>query len=237
MNCIERPAGGAVERLEIPFLPWTVNSMRMRLPRASSSTIGASMPGPIDMVPVMRSERTARILSSPPRAATFFAMTSSTVSARAAGTARRRAIAKASGSSLRMGGLLTEPDGDELRDAGLLHGNAVELVRDLHRLARVRDQHDLRLGLEALEQAHEAADVRVVERASTSSRMQNGDGLYWKIANSSEIAVRAFSPPESSMTFCRRLPRRLRHHVDAALQHVLLVEQRQARPCRRRRAA
>ena len=42
--------------------------------------------------------------------------------------------------------------------------------------------------------------------ASTSSRMQKGDGLYWKIANSSEIAVSAFSPPESSITFCRRLP-------------------------------
>ena len=42
--------------------------------------------------------------------------------------------------------------------------------------------------------------------ASTSSRMQNGEGLYWKIANRSEIAVSAFSPPESSITFCRRLP-------------------------------
>ena len=73
--------------------------------------------------------------------------------------------------------------------------------------------------------------------ASTSSRMQKGDGLYWKIANSSEIAVSAFSPPESSITFCRRLPGRLGHDVDAALEHVLLVEQRQARRCRRRRAA
>ena len=42
--------------------------------------------------------------------------------------------------------------------------------------------------------------------ASTSSRMQKGEGLYWKIAKSSEIAVSAFSPPESSITFCRRLP-------------------------------
>ena len=42
--------------------------------------------------------------------------------------------------------------------------------------------------------------------ASTSSRMQKGEGLYWKIANSSAIAVSAFSPPESSSTFCSRLP-------------------------------
>ena len=36
--------------------------------------------------------------------------------------------------------------------------------------------------------------------------MQNGEGLVWKRAKSRAIAVRAFSPPESSMTLCRRLP-------------------------------
>ncbi len=38
--------------------------------------------------------------------------------------------------------------------------------------------------------------------ASTSSRMQNGLGVYWKMPTSSENAVSAFSPPESSSTFC-----------------------------------
>src|SRR5215469_4753972 len=42
--------------------------------------------------------------------------------------------------------------------------------------------------------------------ASTSSRMQNGLGWYWKIPTSSESAVIAFSPPESSNTFCNRFP-------------------------------
>src|SRR5215831_18520977 len=42
--------------------------------------------------------------------------------------------------------------------------------------------------------------------ASTSSRMQNGLGAYWNIPTSSASAVSAFSPPDSSSTFCRRLP-------------------------------
>src|SRR6185312_14005741 len=42
--------------------------------------------------------------------------------------------------------------------------------------------------------------------ASTSSRMQNGLGWYWKMPTSSASAVIAFSPPESRSTFCRRLP-------------------------------
>src|SRR5262249_46959341 len=42
--------------------------------------------------------------------------------------------------------------------------------------------------------------------ASTSSRMQNGLGWYLKIPTSNARAVRAFSPPESSRTFCSFLP-------------------------------
>ena len=37
--------------------------------------------------------------------------------------------------------------------------------------------------------------------ASTSSSMQNGDGLTRKMANSSDTAVSAFSPPDSSSMF------------------------------------
>src|SRR5580698_581096 len=42
--------------------------------------------------------------------------------------------------------------------------------------------------------------------ASTSSRMQNGLGVYWKLPTSRARAVSAFSPPESSSTLCKRLP-------------------------------
>ena len=36
--------------------------------------------------------------------------------------------------------------------------------------------------------------------------MQNGLGVYWKMAISSAIAVSDFSPPESSSTLCSFLP-------------------------------
>ena len=42
--------------------------------------------------------------------------------------------------------------------------------------------------------------------ASTSSSTQKGAGWNWKMPTSSESAVRAFSPPESSRTFCSFLP-------------------------------
>src|SRR6185436_3767331 len=58
---------------------------------------------------------------------------------------------------------LTQSHADQLAHSRLFHGDAVELVRDLHALARVGDEHELRLLLQALEHANEAADVGVVE--------------------------------------------------------------------------
>ena len=42
--------------------------------------------------------------------------------------------------------------------------------------------------------------------ASTSSRTHNGDGFVRNTANRSEIAVRAFSPPESKESVCNFFP-------------------------------
>ena len=42
--------------------------------------------------------------------------------------------------------------------------------------------------------------------ASTSSSRQNGAGLSWNMANTSEIAVSAFSPPDSRWMLALRLP-------------------------------
>src|SRR5262249_25054188 len=42
--------------------------------------------------------------------------------------------------------------------------------------------------------------------ASTSSSRQNGAGLSWNMAKTSEIAVSAFSPPESRWMLALRLP-------------------------------
>src|SRR5687767_11153955 len=60
--------------------------------------------------------------------------------------------------------VLVQLQRDQLRDAGLLHGDAVEPVGDLHGLAVVRDQDELRLVLHAAEHLDEAPDVGVVER-------------------------------------------------------------------------
>src|SRR5688572_20097995 len=70
-----------------------------------------------------------------------------------------------------------EADAHQLADAWLLHGHAVELVRDLHGAARVGDQHELSLLLQALQHAHEAADVRVVERSIHLVEDAEGRGL------------------------------------------------------------
>src|SRR3989304_5566889 len=42
--------------------------------------------------------------------------------------------------------------------------------------------------------------------ASTSSRRQKGEGFIRKTEKSSEIKVRAFSPPERRLTFCSLFP-------------------------------
>src|SRR5450759_5803432 len=59
---------------------------------------------------------------------------------------------------------LIELNGDQLRDAGLLHRHAVEPVRDLHRLPVVGNEDELRVFLHALEHLHETPDVRIVQR-------------------------------------------------------------------------
>jgi len=49
-------------------MPWTENSMRDLPGRLRSMVKGASMPGPMPIVPVMRVEFRALILSRPPMA-------------------------------------------------------------------------------------------------------------------------------------------------------------------------
>ena len=57
-----------------------------------------------------------------------------------------------------------EADRDVLRDAGLLHGDAVERVGAGHRLFRMGDDDKLGEGEEVAQHADEAADVGLVER-------------------------------------------------------------------------
>src|SRR5208282_3119949 len=54
-------------------------------------------------------------------------------------------------------------DADELRDAGLLHGDAIEHAPSLHCLAVVGDNDELRLRAHVPDQACEPPDVRLIE--------------------------------------------------------------------------
>src|SRR5208283_2648388 len=55
-------------------------------------------------------------------------------------------------------------DTDELGDAGLWHGDAVEHAPGLHGLAVVGDNDELRLCAHVPDQAREPPDVRLIQR-------------------------------------------------------------------------
>jgi hypothetical protein len=57
-----------------------------------------------------------------------------------------------------------EADGDLFRDAGFLHGHAVDGIGAGHGFLRMRDDDELRPGEEIREDLGEAVDVRFVER-------------------------------------------------------------------------
>ena len=59
---------------------------------------------------------------------------------------------------------LAQLDADQGRDAGALHGDAVEHVGDLHRALAVRDHDELRVVGHRADRLGEAADVGLVER-------------------------------------------------------------------------
>ena len=67
----------------VMVIPWIAMSMRIDFGRFISSTIGASIPGPTVIRPVIRTDCTAFCFARPPFASLFFAMMSSTVCAAA----------------------------------------------------------------------------------------------------------------------------------------------------------
>ncbi len=83
-----------------------------------------------------------------------------------------------------------------LRDAGRLHGHAVEHVGHLHGRLAVRDDDELRVRRSSRGSSR-SSDRCSPRRAARRPRRggRTGLGLYWKIAKISETAVSAFSPP------------------------------------------
>jgi hypothetical protein len=93
--------------------------------------------------------------------------------------------------------LVLESLADHLGDARA-HGDAVEGVGDLHRALLVRDDEQLALLPQLLEERNEPAQVDVVEGASTSSRCRTGWAGPGRSRTSMATEVSERSPPESS---------------------------------------
>ena len=90
--------------------------------------------------------------------------------------------------------------------AGLVHGDAEQLVGQLHRRLVVRDEDELhRLDISRT-MSQKRPTLFSSSGASTSSSRQNGAGFSSKIENTSATAVSAFSPPESMLIELFRLP-------------------------------
>jgi hypothetical protein len=60
------------------------------------------------------------------------------------------------------GGGLIQPDRDDLRYPGGLHGDSIKGVRRLHRLLVVGDENELRGFRKLLDQLDESIDVRII---------------------------------------------------------------------------
>ena len=110
-------------------------------------------------------------------------------------------------------------------------------VGDLHRLAVVRDQDELRVLLHALEHLDEPADVRIVERRvdlveqAERARPVLEDGEHQRHRGQRLLAAR------EQLDALEPLAWRLRDDVDAALELIVLVEQDEPGACRRRTAS
>lgn len=101
------------------------------------------------------------------------------------------------------------PHRDPRRRSGkprFFHGHAGEMLGDLHGGLIVGDEQKLYPLGHFLDQLAEAAHIRFVKGASTSSSRQKGAGFSSKMANTRAAAVRAFSPPDKRWMELLRLP-------------------------------
>ena len=76
---------------------------------------------------------------------------------------------------------LLESNRDQFRDAGFLHGDAVQALGGLHGALGVRDHDELSLIGHLLQQPREAFDVRLIERRVDF--VQNAEGARRVVKN------------------------------------------------------
>ena len=111
---------------------------------------------------------------------------------------------------------------------GLFHRDAVEAVGDFHGLAVVRDEDELGVLLHAAQHLHEPADVRLVERRVDLVEQAERARLVLEQPEHQRDRRERLLAAGEQLHALQALARRLRDDLDAALERVVLVEQRQA---------
>src|SRR5262245_31671990 len=119
-------------------------------------------------------------------------------------------------------------NGNQLRNARLLHGNAVQAVGDLHGFSVVSDDDELGVLLHAAQHFHEPADIGVVERRVDLVEEAERARLVFEHAEHQRNGGQRLLPAGEQLYALKALARRLRDDLDPALQRIALVEQRQA---------
>src|SRR5438094_903423 len=118
-------------------------------------------------------------------------------------------------------------DRNQLRHARFLHRHAVEAIGDFHRLAVVRDDDELRVLLHAAEHLDEAADVGIVERRIDLVEEAEGARLVLEHAEHQRDGGQRLLAAREQLDALQPLAGWLRDDLDAALERIGFVEQRQ----------
>src|SRR5579872_4732915 len=128
------------------------------------------------------------------------------------GSSRSRSLA------FRGGSLVAFPaDADELGDAGLLHGDAVEDGAGLHGFAVVGDDDELRLAAHITHEAGEAADVGFVEGRIDFVKDTEGARLIAEDGDEQSERSHGLFPAGEQENVLHALARRRSDHVDAGV--------------------
>src|SRR5579864_6797091 len=158
------------------------------------------------------------------------ALNTTTAGNRSAPTHRdRRTIIRTSTPIYAKAGGSVQLDRNQLRDARLFHRHAVEAIGDFHRLPVVRDDDELRVRLHAAQHLDEAADVGVVERRVDLVEQAERARLELEHAEHERDGGQRLLAAREQLHALQALARRLRDDLDAALERIAGVEQRQAR--------
>src|SRR2546427_3604444 len=140
----------------------------------------------------------------------------------------QRYVTRASGNTYAQRGVSVQLNRDQLRDPRLLHGHAVQTIGDLHRLPVVRDEDELSVLLHAAQHFYEPADVCVVEgrvdliEEAERTRLVLEEPEHQRDRGERLLAAR------QQLDALEALARRLRDDFDAALERIVLVEEREA---------